>query len=51
MAYEGAVAAVMNWWVAPKSPLSSEPPKITAKEAVVATRRAIAAGLSAEEPA
>ncbi len=51
MAYEGAVAAVLNWWLAPKRPLSTAPPQITAKEAIVATRRAIAAGLAVEEPA
>lgn len=48
--YEGAIGAVTNWWLAPRTPLRSAPPKITAKEAAVATRRAIAAGVAAEEP-
>jgi geranylgeranyl reductase len=51
LAYEGVISAVINWWAAPKAPLSTAPPKITAKEAIVATRRAIAAGVSVEEPA
>jgi hypothetical protein len=49
--FEGAIGAVTNWWLAPRTPLKTAPPKITAKEAVVATRRAIAAGVSVEEPA
>jgi geranylgeranyl reductase len=49
--FEGAIGAVSNFWIAPRTPLKSAPPKITAKEAVIATRRAIAAGVSAvEEP-
>jgi geranylgeranyl reductase len=51
LAFEGAVAAVVNWWAAPRTPLYSAPPKITAKEAAIATRRALAAGVSIEEPA
>jgi geranylgeranyl reductase len=49
--YEGAIGAVTNWWLAPRTPLRTSPPNITAKEAVVATRRAIAAGVAIEEPA
>ena len=47
--FEGAVGAVTNWWLAPRTPLKTAPPNITAKEAIVATRRAIAAGVAAEE--
>jgi hypothetical protein len=49
--FEGAIGAVTNWWLAPRTPLKTAPPKITAKEAVVATRRAIAAGVGVEEAA
>jgi geranylgeranyl reductase len=49
--FEGAIGAVTNWWLAPRTPLRTAPPKITAKEAVVATRRAIAAGVAVEEAA
>jgi geranylgeranyl reductase len=50
--FEGAIGAVTNFWLAPRTPLNSAPPKITAKEAVIATRHAIAAGVPAvEEPA
>jgi geranylgeranyl reductase len=49
--YEGAIGAVTNWWLAPRTPLRTAPPNITAKEAIVATRRAIAAGVAVEEPA
>jgi geranylgeranyl reductase len=48
--FEGAIGAVTNWWLAPRAPLNTAPPKITAKEAAVATRRAIAAGVAVEEP-
>ena len=49
--FEGAVGAVTNYWIAPRTPLCAAPPQITAKEAVIATRRAIAAGVSAvDEP-
>jgi geranylgeranyl reductase len=51
LAYEGVINAVINWWIAPKAPLYSSPPKITAKEALLATRSAISAGVSIEEPA
>jgi geranylgeranyl diphosphate/geranylgeranyl-bacteriochlorophyllide a reductase len=51
LAYEGVINAVINWWIAPKAPLYSSPPKITAKEAILATRSAISAGVSVEEPA
>jgi geranylgeranyl reductase len=51
LAYEGVISAVINWWACPRTPLYSAPPTITAKEAAVATRRAIAAGVSVEEPA
>ena len=51
LAYEGVISAVVNWWACPRTPLFAAPPSITAKEAVVATRRAIAAGVSVEEPA
>jgi len=47
--YEGAVGAVTQWWLAPRAPLHTAPPKITAKEAVLATRRALAAGVAADE--
>jgi len=51
LAYEGVISAVINWWACPRKPLYTAPPKITAKEAIVATRRAIAAGVAVEEPA
>jgi len=51
LAFEGVINAVINWRLAPKLPLYSAPPQITAKEAAIATRRAIAAGVSVEEPA
>lgn len=47
--FEGAINAVTNWWLAPRKPLASAPPQITAKQAVIATRRAVAAGVAAEE--
>ena len=47
--FEGAVGAVTNYWLAPRTPLQSAPPNITAKEAVIATRRAIAAGVAVED--
>lgn len=50
LAFEGAISAVLNWWALPRSPLSSAPPSITAKEAAVATRAAISAGVGIEEP-
>jgi geranylgeranyl reductase len=50
LAYEGAIRAVLNWWVAPRTALASAPPSVTAKEAVRATRMAIAAGVGVEEP-
>jgi geranylgeranyl reductase len=43
--FEGVVNAVTTWWLAPRKPICSAPPQITAKEAVEATRRAIAAGV------
>jgi geranylgeranyl reductase len=48
LAFEGVVNAVTNWWLAPRTPLHDEPPKITAKEALVATRAAIDAGVAAD---
>ncbi len=51
LAYEGAIAAVVHWWLAPKKPLREAPPRITAKEALVATRAAIHAGVGVEEAA
>jgi geranylgeranyl reductase len=49
LAYEGVISAVLHWWLAPKTPIASEPPHITAKEALLATRSAIRAGVQAEE--
>jgi geranylgeranyl reductase len=51
LAYEGAISAVLNFWALKKKPLSNAPPSITAKEAIVATRSAISAGVPIEEPA
>jgi len=51
LAFEGAVNAVTNWWLAPRRPLCEAPPKITAKEALHATRAAVNAGVGIEEPA
>ena len=47
--YEAVISAVLHWWAAPKTPLYTAPPNITAKEVAVATRLAIAAGVSAKE--
>jgi geranylgeranyl reductase len=47
--FEGAISAVTHWWLAPKSPLHEAPPQITAKEALVATRAAVRAGVSVED--
>lgn len=33
LAYEGVVSAIVNWRLAPKKPLRSAPPNVTAKEA------------------
>jgi geranylgeranyl reductase len=49
LAFEGAVRAVLTWWAAPRTPLRSEPPRVTAKEAKLATRAAINAGVAADE--
>jgi geranylgeranyl reductase len=49
LAYEGAISAVVHWWLAPKKPLCEAPPQITAKEALVATRAAVRAGIGVEE--
>ncbi len=49
--YEGAISAVTHWWLAPKTPLHAAPPQITAKEALVATRAAVRAGVGVEETA
>lgn len=49
--FESAIAAVSTWWLAPRKPLCSAPPQITAKEAVIATRRAIAAGVGVGDAA
>jgi geranylgeranyl reductase len=49
LAYEGAVNAVVNWWLAPRKPLCEAPPQITAKEALLATRAAVNAGVGVEE--
>ena len=45
MAYEGVVNAVLDFWIAPRKPLQAEPPKITAKEALLATKMAIHSGV------
>jgi geranylgeranyl reductase len=49
LAFEGAVNATINWWLAPKKPLAAGPPNITAKEALNATRAAVRAGIGADE--
>jgi geranylgeranyl reductase len=49
LAFEGAVNAVIDWWLAPKKPLAEAPPNITAKEALIATRAAVRAGIGADE--
>jgi geranylgeranyl reductase len=46
--FEGAVRAVLAWWLAPKAPLHDAPPAITAKEALQATRAAVHAGVAAD---
>jgi len=51
LAYEGAISAVLNFWALRRTPLSTAPPQITAKEAILATRSAISAGVPIEEPA
>lgn len=51
LAFEGAVSAVIHWWLAPKKPLCEAPPAITAKEALLATRAAVTAGVAVEEAA
>ncbi len=48
MAINGAKAAIANW-ARPRSPLASEPPQITAKEALAATRHAVSAGTPIED--
>jgi len=50
LAYEGAISAVLNWWAVPRTPLCSAPPPITAKEAAIATRAALQAGVGIEDP-
>jgi geranylgeranyl reductase len=50
LAYEGAISAVLNFWALKRKPLSTAPPQITAKEAILATRSAISAGVPIEEP-
>jgi geranylgeranyl reductase len=50
MVINGVKAAVSNW-AHPKSPLLDGPPQITAKEALRATRGAIAAGTGVDERA
>ena len=47
MAFEAATRAVLAW-MNPVRPLESAPPEITAKEALIATRNAIADGVSAD---
>jgi geranylgeranyl reductase len=49
LAFEGAIGAVTQWWLAPRKSLCDEPPSITAKEALVATRAAVTAGVGVEE--
>lgn len=49
--FEGAISAVTHWWLDPKRPLHEAPPQITAKEALVATRAAVRAGVGVEEAA
>jgi hypothetical protein len=48
MAYEAATRAVVAW-MRPRLPLAQAPPQITAKEALRATRGAIADGVAADE--
>jgi len=45
LVYEGVVNAVLDFWAAPRKPLHAEPPRITAKEALLATRMAVQAGV------
>jgi geranylgeranyl reductase len=47
MAYEAATRAVA--WMRPRIPIAHAPPQITAKEALHATRGAIADGVAADE--
>jgi hypothetical protein len=48
MAYEAATRAVVAW-MRPRAPLAQAPPQITAKEALRATRAAIADGVTADD--
>jgi geranylgeranyl reductase len=48
MAFEAATRAVATWLL-PRRPLAEAPPQITAKEALHATRGAIANGVAADE--
>jgi hypothetical protein len=48
MAFEAATRAVAAW-MRPRRPIAAAPPEITAKEALHATRRAIADGVAADE--
>jgi geranylgeranyl reductase len=43
------VKAALNNWMHPKAPVAAEPPKITAKEALVLTKLAVADGVGVEE--
>jgi geranylgeranyl reductase len=50
MALNGVKAALNNW-MTPRSPLATAPPRITAKEALLVTRAAIASGTGVDESA
>jgi geranylgeranyl reductase len=43
------VKAALNNWMHPKAPVADQPPKITAKEALVLTRMAVADGVGVED--
>jgi hypothetical protein len=50
MAVNGVKAALRNW-MSPRMPIASAPPKITAKEALLIARAAVADGQSVDEKA
>jgi geranylgeranyl reductase len=50
MVIAGVKAAIVNW-TQPRTPVASEPPRITAKEALALTRSAVADGASVDDRA
>jgi hypothetical protein len=50
MAVNGVKAALRNW-MNPRTPLATAPPQITAKEALLITRAAVADGQSVDDQA